>query len=193
MLVNRLNELTQRRDSPFLDVSSFQGRFVRTLSTYALTARIRDGRVEEGLQRLLLEVERAARFGFTETELEREKREMMRVMEQRYAERRRTTSGSFAADYVSYFLYGGRIMPPGGEYEIYERLIPRVSQRQTNRIARDWTQPSNRVVLVSTPERPDVERPNEELLSRLVQLVPRQPLSPYQDSISSATLVTNPP
>ena len=193
MLVNRLNELTQRRESPFLDVSSFQGRFVRTLSTYALNARIRDDRVEEGLERLLLEIERAARHGFTATELEREQREMLRIMEQRYAERRTTTSGSFAADYVSYFLYGGRIQAPGSEYAIYERLIPAASLRQVNSVARDWTQPANRVILVSIPDRPDTTRPDEEALARLIESVPRQAVVPYRDSLSAAALVSRPP
>jgi zinc protease len=193
MLVNRLSEVTQRIDSPLLDVSSYQGRFVRTLSMFGLTARVADGRVEQALNTLLVEVERASRHGFTASELEREKREMMRVMEQRYAERQRTTSGSFAADYVSHFLYGGSVLGTDLEIELYRELIPQISLRETNARGRDWTTHSDRVVLVSVPTRPGTQPPREEFLQAIVQLSSRQAVEPYQDFMSTAPLLPNPP
>ncbi|MQA91642.1 MAG: insulinase family protein [Gemmatimonas sp.] len=193
MLVNRMSEMMQTVDSPFLDVSSFQGRFVRSLSTFALTVRTPENGVEDGLQALLRETERAARHGFTATELEREKREMLRAMEQRYAEREKTTSGSFAADYVSHYLYGGRVLDTETEYALYLRLIPEIERKETNAAARDWTRTANRVILVSSPEREGVAVPRNEVLTAIVQLAPRLSLRAYQDSISDALLVQQEP
>lgn len=193
MLVNRLSEYTQTVDSPFLDVASFQGRFVRTLSAFVITARTPEDRVERGLQTLLMEVERAARHGFAATELEREKREMLRVMEQRYAERDRTTSGSYAADYAAHFLYGGALIEAEQEYALYRELIPDIRLREVNGRVRDWTRTSDRVILVSAPERPGLAPPRESLLQRIVEIVPRQAIPPYRDSISEAPLIRDLP
>lgn len=193
MLVNRLNEYTQQVDSPFLDVSSFQGRFVRTLSTFVLNARIPEARVGMGLRQVLYEIQRAARFGFTESELDREKREMMRVMEQRYAERDRTTSSSFAADYVSHFLYGGTVLDTETEFRLYEKLIPSIRVREANRRVQDWTRPQDRVILVSTPEGDEYERPSDERLQQIVEAAPRLDVRPYTDSISEAPLIRDIP
>jgi len=193
MLINRMNEYTQREDSPFLDVSSFQGRFVRSLSTFVLNARAPERRVEEALSTLLLEIERAARHGFTEGEVEREKLEMMRAMEQRYLERERITSSSYAADYVSHFLYGGSILDQEREFELYRSLIPGIGLRETNAAARRWTGSADRVVLVSTPERPGSPTPREDRLSQIIRQAPRQKTTAYSDHLSEAPLVRDEP
>src|SRR5690606_16037605 len=191
--VNRMSEMTQRADSPFLDVSSFQGRFVRTLSTFALTVRTPQDGVVEGLRGLLIETERAARHGFTSTELEREKREMLRAMNQRYAEREKTTSSSFAADYVSHFLYGGAVLGSETEYQLYIDLIPEIQLREVDRSARACARVRNRVILVSAPHRDDAPPPSDQLLASIVELAPRLPVTAYRDSISEAPLIVQPP
>lgn len=193
MLVNRISEYTQQPNSPFLDISSFQGRFVRTLATFVLNARAPKGRAADALQSLLTEIERAARHGFTTSELEREQREMLRIMEQRYAERDKTTSGSFAADYVSHFLYGGVLMDGDAEYQLYQDLIPSIQLREVNDRVKDWTRTQNRVILVSTPDDPEHEPPSDLLLQRIVMAAPRVRVQAYRDSISQAPLVRNPP
>lgn len=189
MLTNRLSELTQRPGSPFLDVSSFHGRFIRPLSAHVLSVRVPDGGIADGLEALLSEAERAARHGFTGTELEREKREMMRYAEQRYAERHQSTSSSFAAEYVSHFLYGGTPMDIAAEYELYLRILPSVMLREVNARAGPWMRPANRVVLVRAPERDGSEVPREDELARVAQAVERRPLNAYADSVSAEPLL----
>lgn len=193
MLINRLSEYTQTADSPFLDVSSFQGRFVRTLSTFVMNARVPNGRVTEGLRALLEEVERAQRYGFTTSELERERLEMLRVMQQRYAERDKMPSSAFAAEYVSHFLYGGTILGTETEYQLYQELIPSITISEVNSAARDWTGSEDRVILVSTPESDDIEVPSFTALQRIVESVPNARLSIYRDSISDAPLLSQAP
>ena len=97
MLLNRLFEYSQQVDSPILDASSFQGSMVRTLGTLTITTRLPATRTSAGLETLMLEVERAARHGFTAAELEREKLDRLRSIGQRYGERDNLTSSSYAA------------------------------------------------------------------------------------------------
>jgi zinc protease len=193
MLTNRLSEATQRPDAPFLDVSSFQGRFIRPLSAFVLNVRVQDHEIERGLESLLIETDRASQHGFIASELEREKIEILRVMEQRYAERERTTSGSFAADYVSHFLYGGAILDMATEYELYRRLLPGITVQEVNRRARVWMEDRNRVILVRAPARADVTVPGERQLRRVVASARNRTLAPYEDEVSTAPLVRQPP
>jgi zinc protease len=193
MLTNRLGEATQRPDAPFLDVSSFQGRFIRPLSAFALTVKVPDDGISRGLEALLTETDRAAQHGFTPSELEREKREILRVMEQRSAERERTTSGSFAADYVSHFLYGGTILDVADEYRLYRRLLPGITAEEVSASARGWMEDRNRVILVRAPERPDLRLPDERSLRRIVMTTRNRTLEPYDDAVSQAPLVSRPP
>src|SRR5690606_37391542 len=106
MFNQRLFELTQQAEPPFILGSSGQGRFIRSSEAYLLNASVQDGGIIRGLQALLTEAERVARFGFTESELERTKRELLRGLEQAYAERDKTESDVYAARYVQHFLTG---------------------------------------------------------------------------------------
>lgn len=189
MMTNRLTEYTQRPGSPFLDVSSFQGRFLRPLSAYVLSARVPAEGVERGLRSLLLEVTRVRQHGFTATELEREKRQLLRRVEQRHAERHRITSTSYASDYVAHFLYGGTLVSTDDEYELYHRLVPEVTLRMVNDIAADWMRTEDRVILVNMPESDSLRPPPEGRLESIVRYTNRASTEPYSDAFASEPLL----
>ena len=193
ILMNRLLELTQRPSAPYLDVSSFQGRFLRALSASVLTATVADGRVERGLRALLEEIERAAQHGFTASELEREKLEVLRRMEQRFAERDKSHSGGFAAEYVGHYLYGGSLLPIEAEYALHQRFLAEITLREVNAAAHEWLQQRNRVVLVNAPETPGVAVPTEAELGAVIHSVRRAPVAAYTEEVSDAPLVPAPP
>ncbi len=189
MMTNRLSEFTQRPDSPFLDVSSFQGRFLRPLSAYVLSARVPAEGVERGLRELLLEVTRIRQHGFTETELEREKMQLLRRVEQRHAERHRVSSSSFASDYAAHFLYGGTLVSNEDEYELYNRLVPEVTLRMVNGIAAEWMRTEDRVILVNMPESDTLRPPPEGRLESIVRYTNRADTEPYSDAFASEPLL----
>lgn len=193
MITNRMSERTQRHDSPFLDVSSFQGRFIRPLAAHIISVRVPDGGIRRGLEEMLLDAARVEQHGFTASELEREKLEMLRRMEQRFTERAKITSTSFAADYVANFLYGGRLVTTETEYELYRRVVPRVSLDEVNAEANAWLRDRNRVVLVSTPSRDSLHAPTEAELTRVISSVADRTLVAYADSVSDQPLVPDPP
>jgi zinc protease len=193
MITNRLSERTQRPNSPFLDVSSFQGRFIRPLAAYVISIRVPDGGIRRGLEELLLDAERVEQHGFTASELEREKREMIRRMEQRYAERDKATSSGFAAEYVSHFLYGGRLVSTETEYDLYKRLVPLVTLGEVNAEVNVWLRDRNRVVLVNAPQRDSLRIPDESDLYQVMASVAHRQVRAYADSVSDQPLVPRPP
>jgi zinc protease len=193
VLSDRLNEVTQRRGAPFLDVSSVSGSLVRSLDAYFLTARAPEGGSDRALGALLGEAERAARFGFTPGELAREKSELMRSWEQIHLERRKTTSAQFAGQYVGHFLYGGPILAVDTEYELQRALIPGVRPAEVSARARAWLGGRSRAVLVSTPERAGAPRPDSARLAAVVDSVSRARHTPYTESLSGDSLLPDLP
>ena len=71
MMNARLSELTFKSDPPFLKAGIDRGLFVRTKEAATLMALVGDGGIERGIEALVTESARAARFGFTAAELER--------------------------------------------------------------------------------------------------------------------------
>ena len=84
MLNNRLQELTLSDNPPFLFGFAGYGGFIGSLDAYSCIAMINTEQVKSGLTALVTENERVKKFGFTETELERAKKSVLRSMEKSY-------------------------------------------------------------------------------------------------------------
>ena len=189
MLTNRLTEYIQRPGSPFLDVSSYQGRLLRPVSAYVLTARVPANGVERGTRELLREVVRVRQHGFTPAELDREKIQLLRRVDQRYAERHRTSSAGFAADYVANFLYGGTLVSDDDDYLLYQRVVGGVTLRQVNAVASDWMRSRNRVLLISMPQSDSISPPPDGRLEAIVRAMENARTEPYSDSLLTQPLL----
>ncbi len=115
MLTARLEELSQTPDAPFLGAGAGRGALVRTEDASTLTALVKEDGIAKGLDALFTEAARVAKFGFTATELDRKKREMMSTLEQMVTEKDKEDSSSFAAEFIRNFTTGEPI--PGIVYE----------------------------------------------------------------------------
>ncbi len=193
LLNDRFAEVTRQPEAPFLGASGSQGMFVRTEKIYSLSATVPEGGVERGLAALFEEAERVERFGFTETELERAKTNILRQIEQIYTNRVNTPSGSFAAEYTRALLDGEAI--PGIEYEweLYQRFVPEITLDEVNRVGQSWITDSNRVVLVSGPEGAQSDLPDETELTAVLEGVQTAEITPYVDRVAAETLLDDVP
>jgi zinc protease len=189
MLNFRLFELTQQAEPPFIGASSSQGRFIGSKEVYVLGAGVQENRHERALEVLLTEAQRVARHGFTETELEREKRELLRFLQQAYDEREKTQSSGYASEYARAFLYDEPIPGIAFEFGAHQRLLPSVRLEETNRLAREWITESNRVILVDGPEKEGAEVPGEAELLAVFAAVEAAGIEAYVDVATEAPLV----
>ena len=189
MLNTRLFELTQQADPPFLGAFSGQGRFIGSTEVYMLGAGVPENGIERGLETILTESERVDRFGFTQSELDREKRELLRSIQQAYDEREKTESSSYASEYVRAFLYDEPIPGIAYEFETHRELVPGITLEEVNRLASEWIVENNRVILVSAPEKEGVEVPTEEQLLAVFAAAGAAEVAAYEDAVTDAPLV----
>lgn len=193
MLNDRLYERTQEPDAPYLSASASSGALVRSADLHALSAAVKDDGVERGLEALLTEAERAARHGFTPSEMEREKERLLRLWEKVYAEREQVHSGQYAAEFVAHFLSGEGIPDVETEFELHRRFLPEVTLEEVNRVARERIREGSRVVLIGLPEKEGVRAPEESALAAVFDSVQRGEVAAYDDRVSDAPLVSVPP
>jgi zinc protease len=193
MLGDRLNEISLQPDAPFLDVGSYQGGSLRPLETFVLNAAVAEGGAERGLAALVGEVERAARHGFTAAELEREKAELLRLWEQIYAERARTTSGQYAGQYADHFLRQGKLRSIEDDYAIQTALVPAITLEEVNEAARRFAAYRDRVVLVTGPAREGLAQPTEARLAFVADSAARAEVAAYTETLSEAPLLARAP
>ena len=189
ILNERISELLKQADPPFLYAVAGSGRFVRTKGMYTVQAGVKEGGILRGLETLLIEAERVRRHGFTDTELDRMKADMQRGMEQALKEKDKTRSSRYASEYVRHFTEQEPV--PGIEFEsqLYQRFIPEISLEEINSLAAGTITDSNRVILISAPEKEESPLPSEEELLAVFDKVRAMPIEPYVDDVSDEPLV----
>ncbi len=193
MLQMRLAEIVRRPNAPFHSPVSTTGRFVRSMSAYLLAAQMPENAIAEGLGALLRESERVDRFGFTATELERAKAQMLRAAERQFDNRASRNSAAFAAEYVDAVLSAQGIPGVEREFALLERFLPEITVEEVEVVGRQWVHDTSRVVLVTAPQKDGVDLPTEAELAAVFAAVHRAELEPYTDEGSDLELLTQAP
>jgi zinc protease len=193
MLNSRLTEITRQPDAPFAFASSSYGSFVRSTDVYFLSATVKDGGIQRGLEALLREARRVDQRGFLPAELDRAKASMLRGLESGYQERDKTESGNYAAEYINYFLTAEPTPGIAWEYETAKRVLPTVTLEDVNSLGRAWITEVNRVVAVSAPTGPSAAVPTAGELLNTFRKVDGETVAAWTESVSDAPLVATPP
>jgi len=193
MLNTRFSEITQKPNPPFMGAASVRTSLVRPFGVYVLQASVQETGIERGLETLLVESERVARFGFTATELERQKTSLLRRWEQSYKNRESRSSSSHAAEMIRSYLTGEAI--PGAEFEmaLHQRFTPEITLEEVNQVGKNWIKDSNRVVVVTAPEKPDLTIPSENDLKTVLASASKMSIKPYEDTTVDEALLANIP
>ena len=189
LLSARLAEMAQKPDAPFLDAGTNRGLFVRSAEATTLSALVGDGGVEKGLAALFTEAVRIARFGFTQTELDRYRLSFLQAFSQLAASNDEHTSQSLADEYIRNFMQQEPI--PGIAYEngLVQRFLPEITLADINSLARDWVPDRNRVVAVTAPKKAGVAVPDEATLASVIKSAGGGTLTAYVDAVSTSPLI----
>ena len=196
MLNARFAELTQKPDAPFVFGFGGRGGFLaRTKEIASLNALVKEDGIERGLQALLTEAERVARFGFTETELARQKASILRSYERLALEKENTPAASRANEYVRNFLIDETLPSADDEYALHQRFLPEISLAEINKLAREWFPENNknRLVIVTAPQKDGLTIPDETKLATIIKGSTSAELKPYVDTVASAALLESLP
>ena len=189
MLNKRLEELTKLPDPPMMYGYSYFRNMTLSKASYVLGAAVREDRIHTGLATLLTEAERVRRHGFTSTELDRQKMEVLRRIEKSYEERDKTESKTYVREYVRNFLEEEPISGIEYELELYRHFIPEIAIEEINNLAKKWVTDHNRVVTVYAPEKEGLTIPTEDELLAVFSEIKSIEIEPYVDKVSDEPLV----
>jgi zinc protease len=193
MLNQRLSEISQEPDAPFLGAGVGRGNYVRPLDIYQLAATAKEGKITEALQTLLTEEERVRQHGFLQSELDRVRTSLLRGYERAYDERDKTVSGVFVEEYIANFLTGDAY--PGIAYEtgLVRKYLPLITLEEVNAVGSTPRSPANRTVAVEIPEKDNLKAPTVAEIKRVFEAVSKMTVAAYTETIGEGALVATPP
>ena len=189
MLNQRFEEIARTPDAPFLGAGVFRGSLVRPAEYYGLGAAVHEDSIRTGLEAIVTEAARVRLHGFTETELDRQKRDLLRRYQRAYNERNKTRSDAYAREYVANFLETEPIPGIEFELEVVKRYLPAISLAEVNRLADELLDERNRAVFVQMPEKEGLVPPSDADLESTIRSVEQKEIAPYVDTVTDQPLV----
>jgi len=190
MLNNRLQEIAQKPESPFLYGYSNYGSFIgRSLDVYSLSVGAKENQIEKSLEVVLTENERARQFGFTATELEREKKDMISNYEKMAKEADKTESRSYADEFIRNYLDKECIPGILKEFEIVKGYLPEITLEEINKLGKEWVTDDNMAALITAQEKEGVKVPTEEQVKDIIKAVKTKKIEAYVDKVSDVPLL----
>ncbi len=189
----RLDELSQKSDCPFDAAGIVYDMYIFSKTKDALYGSItpKEGKGREALKVVMEEIERARKFGFTDTELYRAKEEFLSRMEKVYDNRTKQKNAFFVSQYVRNFLEKEPIPSIADEFELDKQIAAQVKPTDISNYFASLTAKTdtNFVVVAEYPEKEGVEIPSVEDLKAAVSDALRSELTPYVDNVKTGSLV----
>ena len=157
---------------------------------YNSVAVCQNEKIEEGIKAVLTENERVLKFGFTQSELDRQKAAMMTSIENSFNEREKQKSNAYAEEYKRNFLTTEEPFPGiENEFKYYQAFIPEIKLDEVNALASKWITKENRVVILTAPEIAGVSVPTEADIRKYLDAVEKTPIKAYADNVTNKPLI----
>ncbi len=191
MLNNRLEELTNSATPPFTYGYTYHGgTWARTKEAYQSFAMMQEDKQLDALKTLVTENERVKKFGFTQSELDRAKSDILARVERSYNDRDKTNSANFVGQYQSHFLE--QSPAPGIEWSFnaLKNILPTINLKEVDALIKNYIKDDNRVIILTGPEKDGLKKVTEQEVLNAIK-IDESSLKPYVDTEVAQSLIRN--
>ena len=193
MLNDRLAEIARKPDAKFLVAGVGSESITPQAEFFVLNVRAPDDRIEDSMAAVAVEAKRARDFGFSTTELERTKKNLVASYEQIYQERDKSESGSFAQELIGLFLQNEPAPGIAYEYELVKELLPTITTANVAEAMRRLMKDEGKVILVTAPQKDGVKPPANSVMLNALASAEASPVTPWSDTTTTRALVEHKP
>jgi len=193
MLTARYAELGQRPGIPFVSAGAGIQDFMGGLDVFAFSLSPKEGQFQQAFREAWQVVEQVKRYGFTQTELDRARKNFMSQEEAGIKEKDKTPSASFVKQYQSLFLHQEAAPSIDWEYRYIRHHISSLTPADINALSQEYIRDDNRDILVIGPDKEKNTLPDSLTVTGWIQSVAGEKLEAYQDVVASGELMAAKP
>lgn len=191
MMADRISELVQKGNPPFIGGRVGAGGFVRGYDAFTVSVQAHPNRMEEAFRAIYTEANRALRHGFTVTELERARVSMLSQAETRWKQQDKVRNDQIIRTIVNHYLTGEPIPSPDFEWEYLQSVLPQITVGEIWNTLKGMMRDENRVIVVTGPASPDYELLSEAQAFAILRETEQTEIEPYQETALASSLITN--
>jgi len=185
----RFTEAESNPDGAFSESWSYLWHWASSSGYYVMETKAKKGVWEDALRELLLEKEAVRRFGFTESELERAKLEILSYMEKQLAEKDKKETSFFVHGFVSNFLYGEDMADIEWEIDAVNALLPGIGVKEIAQALKDYFAPNDCIVFLKAPLAEKESLPSKERIKDIFKETAKAKITPRQSEKVSDRLL----
>jgi zinc protease len=193
MINQRLVELTQQANPPFLFASTSFNPFLRGYRAFTSFAFLGEKPVKDAIDSLTATTASVRKYGFLQTELDRAKSDLMNDMEKVYENRDKTESSQFVQQYINNFLTNTPLPGIANRYEFIKQVLPDISLQEVNDVAKRMESQQGKFALLTAPENNASQLPSSDDLLVMLNTATQLPVKPYEEKAVAKSLVDETP
>lgn len=195
MLNNRYEELTQKADAPFMGASGEYGEYIfaQTKDAFSLNLMFKEGEWNAGLDALIAVANSAKEFGFTASEYERAKAELLSQLENAYNEKDKVKNQEYVKEYLGHFLKAEPTPGIDMEYMMLTQVLPQLPLEQINAIMKQYITHENVAIMMMGVEKEGMAFPTKEDVLDAFNKANAVAAVAYEDKVSNEPLLSQLP
>lgn len=191
MLNGRMQELQHQEVPPCLSASGHASSFFvsRTKDAFSLSFGCRQDNVKRSFDAAIGEAERARRFGFTSSELERAKSLYLSSAERVFKEHTERRNSYYVQKALQNFLEWEPMLTAEYELEQTKRFNADITLDEVNAATRDLISDRNQVLVVYAPDKEEFAIPSKQEMEQYVLQAQTADYEPYQEEVLAKDLI----
>ena len=190
----RLRELTQKENPPFVYAFTDFGSFARGYESFGASIGTGSSDSTTGLKAFEEELERVKKYGFTKPELDRAKSNLLNQMDKMYKEKNKTESADYVSEYIQNFLTKEPIPGIENEDKYYKELLPQITIDNVNDISKQLQQDPKQFIALLGPEPSSSKSlPTDSDLLSVAYAAEKMDVKPYEEKAIASSLLTTLP
>lgn len=192
MMRERIGEIVQRGQAPYVGASVGMYGLVRGYYVYSISATAKPNEEKEALTGAMAEHERVFQHGFTEDELNRAKTNLLTALESMAKDKDKTHNDSYAQEMQAHFLENEAIIYIDDYLAAVKEILPTITAQEVSEQVKKWWKADNRVIIVSGPSE-GVTHLNEEEAKAIVSEMEGKAIEAYEDNSVKGSLMEQAP
>lgn len=195
MMNQRFAEMIQKPDAPFTSAYAYDGDYfvAKTKDAWTVVAGSAEEKIKEALAAMVRETERVKRYGFTPSEYEIARTNILKGYENAYNNRDKQRNSAYSQEYVRAFTDGEAIPGIEFEYRFMQSMTPNIPVEAINQTIKQLIGDENIVISVTGPQKEGLVYPAEEELLAVLDAVKAETIEPYAEQVIDEPLVASPP
>ncbi|MBK7635280.1 MAG: insulinase family protein [Saprospiraceae bacterium] len=189
MMGDRINELLQKGEPPFITGSIGYGGFIGDNDVFSIGISAHSKKMDSGLKAIYTEALRVYQHGFTEGELERTKKTILTQTESQWKQKDKIPNDQYCRAIVQHYLDNSPLESIDQEWDLTQKILPTITLDYISSKIQQWLKPENRVIVITGPDSEAEQLLTEEKVLSILAEVEKSKIDPYEDKAVATSLI----